>query len=456
MINWTPGPFVPLEPARKLALVEDSEGRTVPERARDGEVVLLWLRNKFVKIEPFFTELEGAVNVRMTSNRGVLTWLQMKAEGEWADRFKALGMRLPYALGCSLRFLMRGASTLLHLLPPFPFSLPSPSPLLPPAHSPHRPKPEVQALFHSIEHRLRGRRWVARGGLKRPRVATVGIHIRVNDSVVWAGDRGKPKVLNATQVDVLLAHSRKWILCARRVEAFWFPSSLVVRWMLVTNSAQLKAAIKSRFPHKAVLYPVLRLPDLRLGARRYVEGLEDVMVRGAARFGVEARGRVPGMTGVWVGWDEEGSDGDSAGVDASGGISVGDSNITSEGGSGRKIGAVGVQISGGVTRHGLAFNISTDLSFFKLIVPCGLEGKAVTSLNEERRRLAGKVRRIGGVEEGGNGRSVGTGATVSCDSVTDASVDVDVETVTDVLIEEFVREFGFEEERCSDEQQWLR
>ncbi|CAI7744447.1 unnamed protein product [Closterium sp. NIES-53] len=209
-------------------------------------------------------------------------------------------------------------------------------------------------------------------------------------------------------------------------------------------------------PGQAVLYPVLRLPDLRLGARRYVEGLEDVMVRGAARFGVEARGRVPGMTGVWVGWDEEGSDGDSAGVDASGGISGGDSNITSEGGSGRKIGAVGVQISGGVTRHGLAFNISTDLSFFKLIVPCGLEGKAVTSLNEERRRLAGKVRRIGGVEEGGNGRSVGTGATVSCDAVTDASVDVDVETVTDVLIEEFVREFGFEEERCSDEQQWLR
>ncbi|CAI5969385.1 unnamed protein product [Closterium sp. NIES-64] len=399
MINWTPGPFVPLEPARKLALVEDSEGRTVPERARDGEVVWLWLRNKFVKIEPFFRELEGAVNVRMTSNRGVLTWLQMKGEGEWAERFKAMGMRLPYALGCSLRFLMR-------------------------------PKPEVQALFQSIEQRLRRRPWVARGGLRRPRVATVGIHIRVNDSVVWAGDRGKPKELTADQVDVLLAHARKWILCARRVEEFWFPSSVLVRWMLVTNSAQLKAAIKSRIPpspdlllalqhppvvtigkrqaigashiiagddelaargvevHRtarggdatfhgpgqAVLYPVLRLPDLRLGARRYVEGLEDVMVRGSARFGVEARGRVPGMTGVWVGWDEEGSDGECAGFDGSGGISGGVSNTTSEGGSGRKIGAVGVQISG----------------------------------------------------------------------------------VTDVLIEEFVREFGFEEERCYDEQKWLR
>ncbi|CAI7885995.1 unnamed protein product, partial [Closterium sp. NIES-53] len=83
-------------------------------------------------------------------------------------------------------------------------------------------------------------------------VATVGIHIRVGDDVVWAGDRGKPKELTAKQVDWLVTHARKWIHCARRVEEFWFPSSVAVRWMLITNSAQLKAAIKSRFPSKVI------------------------------------------------------------------------------------------------------------------------------------------------------------------------------------------------------------
>ncbi|CAI6008724.1 unnamed protein product [Closterium sp. NIES-65] len=226
MINWEPGPFVPLEPARNLTLVDYGWGRVVPERARDGEVVLVWLRDKFVRIEPFFKELEGAVNVRMTSNRGVLTWLQTRAKGEWAERFKAMGMRLPYALGCSLRFLMR-------------------------------PKPEVQALFHSIERRLRRRSWAGKAGAGRPRVATVGIHIRVRDRVVWAGDRGAPKELSAKQVDVLIAGARKWIVCAQRVESYWFPSSVAVRWMLITNSAQLKAALKSR----------LSLPTSYLGMR---------------------------------------------------------------------------------------------------------------------------------------------------------------------------------------------
>ncbi|CAI5521890.1 unnamed protein product [Closterium sp. Naga37s-1] len=220
MINWQPAPFVPLEPARNLSFV-DRGWRTIPQRARDGEVVLVWLRNKFVKIEPFFRPLEGAVNVRMTSNRGVLTWLQTRARGKWAARFTAMGMRLPYALGCSLRFLMR-------------------------------PKPEVQALYRSIEWRLRRRSWAGGAGMRRRRVATVGIHVRVRDEVVWAGDRGAPKELNDTQVDVLLARARRWLQCARRVEAYWFPSSVAVRWMLVTNSVQLKAAITSQFPHKVI------------------------------------------------------------------------------------------------------------------------------------------------------------------------------------------------------------
>ncbi|CAI5969387.1 unnamed protein product [Closterium sp. NIES-64] len=112
------------------------------------------------------------------------------------------------------------------------------------------PKPQVQALYHSIEQRLR-RPWAGRGGAGRP-VATVGIHIRVGVDVVWPGDSGKPKELTAKQVDWLVARARIWIHCARCVEAYWFPSFVAVHWMLVTNSAKLKAAIKSRFPSKVI------------------------------------------------------------------------------------------------------------------------------------------------------------------------------------------------------------
>jgi lipoyl(octanoyl) transferase len=103
-------------------------------------------------------------------------------------------------------------------------------------------------------------------------------------------------------------------------------------------------------PGQLVVYPVLSLRLLGCGARAYVEGLEDVMCTVAARHGVRAAGRAPGAPGVWVGT------GDGA----------------------RKLGAVGVRISGGVTTHGAALNVSTDLAFFKHIVPCGITDKART------------------------------------------------------------------------------
>uniref|UniRef100_A0ACD5YG38 Uncharacterized protein n=1 Tax=Avena sativa TaxID=4498 RepID=A0ACD5YG38_AVESA len=103
-------------------------------------------------------------------------------------------------------------------------------------------------------------------------------------------------------------------------------------------------------PRQAVLYPILSLRDIGLGARRYVEGLEAAMVEVASMYGVKAR---PGgaCTGVWVG--------------------------------DRKIGAIGVRISSGFTCHGLAFNIDPDLGYFKHIVPCGIANKEVTSLRRE-------------------------------------------------------------------------
>ncbi|XP_028067107.1 octanoyltransferase LIP2, mitochondrial-like isoform X2 [Camellia sinensis] len=104
-------------------------------------------------------------------------------------------------------------------------------------------------------------------------------------------------------------------------------------------------------PHQAILYPIISLRDIGLGARKYVEKLELTMIEFSSLYGVKARAGQTGETGVWVG--------------------------------DRKIGAIGVRISSGITSHGLAFNIDPDLSYFKHIVPCGIADKDVTSLRRE-------------------------------------------------------------------------
>jgi lipoyl(octanoyl) transferase len=100
-------------------------------------------------------------------------------------------------------------------------------------------------------------------------------------------------------------------------------------------------------PGQIVGYPILDLAPERCDVRRYVRDLEEVMIRTCADYGVAAA-RIEGLTGAWVG---------SA-----------------------KIGAIGVRIARWVTSHGFAFNVNTDLAAFSLIVPCGITGKAVTSL----------------------------------------------------------------------------
>ncbi|XP_076948017.1 octanoyltransferase LIP2, mitochondrial-like [Bidens hawaiensis] len=104
-------------------------------------------------------------------------------------------------------------------------------------------------------------------------------------------------------------------------------------------------------PHQAILYPIISLRDIGFGARKYVENLESTMVDLSALYGVKAHGQRKCETGVWVG--------------------------------DRKIGAIGVRISSGITSHGLAFNIDPDLTYFKHIVPCGIANKDVTSLRRE-------------------------------------------------------------------------
>lgn len=101
-------------------------------------------------------------------------------------------------------------------------------------------------------------------------------------------------------------------------------------------------------PGQLVGYPIINLKPDRCDVHRYVRDIEEVLIRTIAEFGV-AGTRISGLTGVWVGNE--------------------------------KIGAIGVRIARWITSHGFALNVNTDLSYFKMIVPCGITDKGVTSLS---------------------------------------------------------------------------
>ena len=121
-------------------------------------------------------------------------------------------------------------------------------------------------------------------------------------------------------------------------------------------------------PGQLVAYPIVSLAPYGDDVHEYVRGLERVMIGALAEHGVEAR-LIEGQTGVWVGRPEQG---DNAGPAA------GPSTIGA-----RKIGSIGIHVSRGVTTHGLSVNVSNDLQPFEWVVPCGIEGCAVTSLTRE-------------------------------------------------------------------------
>ena len=102
-------------------------------------------------------------------------------------------------------------------------------------------------------------------------------------------------------------------------------------------------------PGQLVGYPILDLTQHRRDLAWYMHSLEEVFIRVAGEFGIQA-GRATGARGVWIGND--------------------------------KLVAMGVHVSRWVTSHGFAFNVNTDLRFFDWIVPCGLQGKGVTSLQK--------------------------------------------------------------------------
>ncbi|MEO6726572.1 MAG: lipoyl(octanoyl) transferase LipB [Blastocatellia bacterium] len=103
-------------------------------------------------------------------------------------------------------------------------------------------------------------------------------------------------------------------------------------------------------PGQLMGYPILKLLPGRQDIRRYVSDIQEVLIRTARDFGVEAEARGGEHVGVWVGDD--------------------------------KLAAIGIRISRWVTMHGFAFNVTTALNYFQLIVPCGIRDHGVTSLEK--------------------------------------------------------------------------
>ncbi len=109
-------------------------------------------------------------------------------------------------------------------------------------------------------------------------------------------------------------------------------------------------------PGQLVGYPIMALGE-RYDVLSYLRNLEEVLIRTARDYGVDARRDEEVNTGVWVGKN--------------------------------KIGAIGVKITRGITMHGFAFNVTTDLSMFEGIVPCGIQDRWVTSIEQETGRRPG-------------------------------------------------------------------
>lgn len=114
-------------------------------------------------------------------------------------------------------------------------------------------------------------------------------------------------------------------------------------------------------PGQLIGYPIVDLKALRRGIRKFIEEIEEGLICAVARYGIEA-GRAEGRTGVWVGSE--------------------------------KLASIGLKASRSVTMHGLALNISTDLSAFDLIVPCGIRECTMTSM-ERLLGTAPELRSVG-------------------------------------------------------------
>lgn len=102
-------------------------------------------------------------------------------------------------------------------------------------------------------------------------------------------------------------------------------------------------------PGQIVGYPIVDLTRRGRDLHRYLRDVEETLIRALAELGLQGR-REPGLTGVWVGR--------------------------------AKVAAIGIRVTRWIAHHGFALNVETDLSYFDLIVPCGIQGRRVTSMRE--------------------------------------------------------------------------
>jgi len=135
-----------------------------------------------------------------------------------------------------------------------------------------------------------------------------------------------------------------------------FPETILENKGVELHQVDRGGDITYHGPGQIVGYPILDLDFFRLGLKTYIHRLEDVIICTIAEYGLQGE-RLEGATGVWL--------------------------DTTTSGKARKIAAIGVRSSRYITMHGFALNVNTDLSYFRLINPCGFTDKGVTSLQRE-------------------------------------------------------------------------
>lgn len=175
----------------------------------------------------------------------------------------------------------------------------------------------------------------------------------------WALQKALARLRGAEAIEdvlVLLEHPPVYTLGRRGSE----DHLLVAKEVLAREGVEVVRVdrggdITYHGPGQLVGYPIVSLKESSGGAGRYLRNLEEVLILALDALGIEA-GRQERLTGVWVG-----------------------SN---------KIGAIGVKIDAKrVTCHGFALNVNTDLHHFDRIIPCGIQGKGVTSMERDRKSV---------------------------------------------------------------------
>jgi lipoyl synthase len=202
--------------------------------------------------------------------------------------------------------------------------------------------PLVRTSYHAAEH----------AGPRRPlQVLRLG-RVPYEDALALQRDLAARRLAREIPDTVVVLEHPPVITLGHRADAgnVVAPAPLLRELGIAVHRVDRGGDVTYHGPGQVVMYPIVDLEAAKLGTARFVEILEECMIRAAARHGVEAA-RIPRKRGVFAGLDTK-----------------------------EKLGAVGIHVSHGVTTHGLALNVDPDLGHYALIVACGLREHGVTSL----------------------------------------------------------------------------